>query len=176
MVEQPKLNHLMSQNNKKINNLYTHLGKSRQSHVTLQLKNQFLLVPGVVTSWYLVLTVCWRINQPVYKATASIRSFNEFLLRGLALEVRELVLNIFFKLLTNNDFHNHLLSRMKVSAALVFVVFVSSVVAKPQISFGEEEEPVPVDLPTPVDALGTDDELVHTRLGLLAGYLSKLII
>lgn len=64
---------------------------------------------------------------------------------------------------------------MKVSAALVFVVFVSSVVAKPQISFGEEEEPVPVDLPsTPV--LGTDDELVHTRLGLLAGYLSKLII
>lgn len=65
---------------------------------------------------------------------------------------------------------------MKVSAALVFVVFVSSVVAKPQISFGEEEEPVPVDLPTPVDALGTDNELVHTRLGLLAGYLSKLII
>jgi hypothetical protein len=66
---------------------------------------------------------------------------------------------------------------MKVGAALVFVVFVSSVVAKPQISFGEEEEPVPVDLPNaPVDALGTDDELVHTRLGLLAGYLSKLII
>jgi hypothetical protein len=54
---------------------------------------------------------------------------------------------------------------------------VSSVVAKPQISFGEEEEPVPVDLPNaPVDALGTDNELVHTRLGLLAGYLSKLII
>jgi hypothetical protein len=24
--------------------------------------------------------------------------------------------------------------------------------------------------------LGTDNELVHTRLGLLAGYLSKLII
>ena len=66
---------------------------------------------------------------------------------------------------------------MKVSAALVFVFLVSAVVAKPQISFGEEEEaqPVPVELPepSPVDSLGSDNELVQTRLGLLAGYLSK---
>jgi hypothetical protein len=68
---------------------------------------------------------------------------------------------------------------MNVSTALVFVFFVSCVVAKPQISFGEEEEaqpPIPVELqePTPSDSLDSNNDLVHTRLGLLAGYLSKL--
>ena len=69
---------------------------------------------------------------------------------------------------------------MNVSTALVFVFFVSCVVAKPQISFGEEEEaqpPIPVELqePTPsADSLDSNNDLVHTRLGLLAGYLSKL--
>lgn len=67
---------------------------------------------------------------------------------------------------------------MNVSSALVFVFLFSLVVAKPQISFGEEEEaqpPIPVELegPTPSDSLDGDNDLVHTRLGLLAGYLSK---
>jgi len=66
---------------------------------------------------------------------------------------------------------------MNVSTALVFVFFVSCVVAKPQISFGEEEEaqpPIPVELqePTPSDSLDSNNDLVHTRLGLLAGYLN----
>jgi hypothetical protein len=68
---------------------------------------------------------------------------------------------------------------MNLKTALVFAFLVSLVVAKPQISFGEEEEaqpPVPVELqePTPLDSSVSDNDLVHTRLGLLAGYLSKL--
>lgn len=64
---------------------------------------------------------------------------------------------------------------MKSRIGLLLICLVSAVVGKPQISFGEEEEAQPsnpVEEPTSSDSL--DNELVHTRLGLLAGYLSKL--
>lgn len=56
-----------------------------------------------------------------------------------------------------------------------------TVLGKPQISFGEEEEalqpsnPVSPEEPTSGDSLD-NDELIQTRLGLLAGYLSKLTV
>lgn len=55
---------------------------------------------------------------------------------------------------------------------LLILSTLAIVLGKPQISFGEEEETPssPVEAPTePVD-----NELIQTRLGLLAGYLSKM--
>ncbi len=65
---------------------------------------------------------------------------------------------------------------MKFRIGLLFVCLVSAAVGKPQISFGEEEEAQPVvpENPSPPDSLEGDNELIQTRLGLLAGYLSKL--
>jgi len=72
---------------------------------------------------------------------------------------------------------------------LIFLVCLVSplVVGKPQISFGEEEssavveantdtKPVEETVVEPIISSGDDDldnELIQTRLGLLAGYLSK---
>lgn len=69
---------------------------------------------------------------------------------------------------------------MNLRVALLYVFLASAVVGKPQISFGEEEEeavklaPVNPEEPTPSEAGEVNDELIQTRLGLLAGYLSKL--
>lgn len=65
---------------------------------------------------------------------------------------------------------------MKFRIGLLFVCLVSAALGKPQISFGEEEEAQPVapENPSPSDSLEGDNELIQTRLGLLAGYLSKL--
>lgn len=63
---------------------------------------------------------------------------------------------------------------MKCHIGILLVLSISAVVlGKPQISFGEEEEtPVaPEEATQPLD-----NELIQTRLGLLAGYLSKVLI
>lgn len=64
---------------------------------------------------------------------------------------------------------------MKTILLLSVVIYVA--IAKPQISFGEEEEtakPVePASSPTGSQSTESNDDVVHTRLGLLAGYLSK---
>lgn len=69
-------------------------------------------------------------------------------------------------------------SVMDFKLGVLFVCLISTALAKPQISFGEEEEvpqssnPVaPEEVPSTVS--DSDNELVQTRLGLLAGYLSK---
>ena len=66
--------------------------------------------------------------------------------------------------------------------ALLLGLLISVTIAKPQIEFGESEasetKPIePESAPQPESASvegNNDNELVHTRLGLLAGYLSKL--
>lgn len=66
---------------------------------------------------------------------------------------------------------------MNLHVALLCVFLASAVVGKPQISFGEEEEEGLVQVnpeePAPSEGADIDDELIQTRLGLLAGYLSK---
>ena len=75
---------------------------------------------------------------------------------------------------------------LKTLILLVCLVSPLVVIGKPQISFGEEEssavveansdtKPVEETVVEPISS-GDDDldnELIHTRLGLLAGYLSK---
>ncbi|KAI9557101.1 hypothetical protein GHT06_016899 [Daphnia sinensis] len=65
---------------------------------------------------------------------------------------------------------------MNLHVALLCVFLASAVVGKPQISFGEEEEEglVQVNPEGPAQSEGADveDELIQTRLGLLAGYLN----
>ncbi len=66
---------------------------------------------------------------------------------------------------------------------LLLGLLVAAVIAKPQIQFGEEGEDAkpstaveiePISNPN-VESTDTNNELVQTRLGLLAGYLSKLL-
>lgn len=65
---------------------------------------------------------------------------------------------------------------MRVLAILFGCLLIQASVAKPQISFGEEDDvKVPVK-PAEPEKLATveDNEFLQTRLGLLAGYLSML--
>lgn len=67
----------------------------------------------------------------------------------------------------------------KLPVLLVIALIATAVVGKPQISFEEEGEvPKPVEEileeePISSDSSDGDNELIQTRLGLLAGYLSN---
>lgn len=65
---------------------------------------------------------------------------------------------------------------------LLLGLLASAVIGKPQIQFGEEGEDanskpstaVEIEPISNVESTDDNNELVQTRLGLLAGYLSKL--